>query len=134
MAGSPPTPASDSLKRGVLGTGSLVFMVVAALLALMSYNAIQIGVYGLFAAQAKATLADVFGLDVPWPVIALVAVALVLLVAWLGIDVGAKVLGVLLVLESGILLLMAIGVLAHGGAAGLDAKSFTPGAVFGPGM
>ena len=30
MAGSPPTPASDSLKRGVLGTGSLVFMVVAA--------------------------------------------------------------------------------------------------------
>ncbi|MET8846345.1 APC family permease [Amycolatopsis sp. NPDC004625] len=200
MAGSAP----DSLRRGVLGTGSLVFMVVAAaapltvmagvaplaimiggigapagylaaglvltvfavaftrmtrhvgsagafyayiarglgkawgitaaLLALMSYNTLQIGVYGLFAAQAKATLADVFGLDVPWPVIALAAVALVLLVAWLGIDVGAKVLGVLLVLESGILLLMAIGVLAHGGAAGIDAKSFTPGAVFGPGM
>jgi amino acid transporter len=108
--------------------------VAAALLALVSYNTLQIGVYGLFAVQAKATLADVFGLDVPWPVIALVAVALVLAVAWLGIDVGAKVLGVLLVLESGILLLLAIGVLAHGGAAGLDATSFTPGAVFGPGM
>src|SRR5690349_1762841 len=175
MAGSSLDPAPDSLKRGVLGTGSLVFMVVAAaapltvmagvaplaimvggigapvaylgagivltvfavaftrmtrhedtagafyayiakglgkswgfaaaLLALMSYNTLQIGVYGLFAAQAKATLADVFGLDVPWPVIAFAAVALVLLVAWLGIDVGAKVLGVLLVLESGILLL-----------------------------
>ncbi|HTI21585.1 MAG TPA: APC family permease [Kutzneria sp.] len=106
----------------------------AALLALVSYNTLQIGVYGLFAAQAQATLADVFGLNVPWPVIAFVAVALVLVVAWLGIDVGAKVLGVLLVLESGILLLMAIGVLTRGGAAGLDAKSFTPGAVFGPGM
>ncbi|MEU5260922.1 APC family permease [Amycolatopsis sp. NPDC021455] len=204
MTGSSPAPAPDSLKRGVLGTGSLVFMVVAAaapltvmagvaplailvggigapvaylaagivltvfavaftrmtryedtagafyayiakglgkswgfaaaLLALMSYNTLQIGVYGLFAAQAKATLADVFGLEVPWPVIALVAVALVLLVAWLGIDVGAKVLGVLLVLESGILLLMATGVLAHGGASGVDAKSFAPSAVFSPGM
>ncbi len=111
-----------------------VWGLAAALLALVSYNALQIGVYGLFAVQAKATLADVFGLDVPWPVIALVAIALVLVVAWLGIDVGAKVLGVLLVLESGILLLMAIGVLAHGGAAGLDAKSFTPGAIFSPGM
>jgi amino acid transporter len=111
-----------------------VWGLAAALLALVSYNALQIGVYGLFAVQAQATLADVFGLDVPWPVIALVAIALVLVVAWLGIDVGAKVLGVLLVLESGILLLMAIGVLAHGGAAGLDAKSFTPGAVFSPGM
>ncbi|MEV5721522.1 APC family permease [Amycolatopsis mediterranei] len=205
MAGSPSVPdSSASLKRGVLGTGSLVFMVVAAaapltvmagvaplaimiggigapagyltagvvltifavaftrmtrhvgsagafyayiakglgrawglaaaLLALVSYNTLQIGVYGLFAAQAKATLADVFGLDVPWPVIAFAAVVLVLVVAWLGIDVGAKVLGVLLVLESGILLLMAIGVLTHGGASGIDAKSFAPGAVFGPGM
>ncbi|MBP2320385.1 amino acid transporter [Kibdelosporangium banguiense] len=204
MAGSFPDREPDSLKRGVLGTGSLVFMVVAAaapltvmagvaplaimvggigapagylaagivltvfavaftrmtrhvgsagafyayiakglgkgwglaaaVLALMSYNTLQIGVYGLLAAQAKATLADVFGLDVPWPVIAFVAVALVLVVAWLGIDVGAKVLGVLLVLESGILLLMAIGVLTHGGASGLDTKSFTPSAVFSPAM
>jgi amino acid transporter len=106
----------------------------AALLALVSYNALMIGVYGLFAVQAQATLADVFGLTVPWPVIALVAVALVLLVGWLGIDVGAKVLGVLLVLETGILLLMAVGVLADGGASGLDAASFTADAVFSPGM
>ena len=36
----------------------------AALLALMSYNALMIGVYGLFAVQAQATLADVFGVTV----------------------------------------------------------------------
>ncbi|PRY50191.1 amino acid/polyamine/organocation transporter (APC superfamily) [Geodermatophilus tzadiensis] len=106
----------------------------AALLALVSYNALQIGVYGLFAAQAQETLADVFGVTVPWPVVAVASVGLVLVLAWLGIDVGAKVLGVLLVLETGILLLMAVGVLAEGGASGLDAVSFTPGAVFGPGM
>jgi amino acid transporter len=106
----------------------------AALLALVSYNALQIGVYGLFAVQAQETLADVFGVTLPWPVIAFVAVALVLLVGWLGVDVGAKLLGVLLVLETGILLLMAIGVVTRGGATGLDAASFTPDAVFSPGM
>lgn len=107
---------------------------VAALLALVSYNALQIGVYGLLAAQAKATLADVFDVNVSWPVIALIATALVLVVAWLGIDVGAKVLGVLLVLETGILLLMAVGVLVKGGASGFDGTSYTPDAVFSPGM
>ncbi|MGY1807072.1 APC family permease [Blastococcus sp. SYSU D00669] len=106
----------------------------AALLALMSYNAIQIGVYGLLAVQTQATLADLFGIDVPWPVIALVAIALVFLVGWTGIDVGAKVLGLLLVLETGILLLLAFAVVFQGGASGLDGASFTADAVFSPGM
>lgn len=106
----------------------------AALLALISYNTLQIGVYGLFAAQTRATLTDLFGVTVPWPVIALVALGLVLVIAWLGIDVGAKVLGVLLILESGILLLMAIGILTRGGASGVDGASFAPAAAFTPGM
>lgn len=118
------------IARG-LGSG---WGLAAAVLALMAYNSLQIGVYGLFAAQTQATLSDVFGLDVPWPVIAVVAVALVLLVGVLGLDIGAKVLGVLLVLETGILAVMAVGVLRSGGATGLDASSFTPDAVFTPGM
>lgn len=114
-----------------LGSG---WGLAAALLALVSYNTLQIGVYGLFAAQTRATLADLFGIDVPWPVIAFGALALVLVIAWLGIDVGAKVLGVLLILESGILVLMAIGILADGGASGVDGASFAPSAAFNPGM
>ncbi|NUT48344.1 MAG: APC family permease [Saccharothrix sp.] len=114
-----------------LGSG---WGLAAALLALVSYNTLQIGIYGLFAAQTRATLADLFGIDVPWPVIALVAVALVLVIAWLGIDVGAKVLGVLLILESGILVLMAVGIFTSGGASGVDGASFTPAAAFNPGM
>jgi amino acid transporter len=114
-----------------LGSG---WGLAAALLALVSYNTLQIGVYGLFAAQTRATLADLFGIEVPWPVIALVALALVLVIAWMGIDVGAKVLGVLLVLESGILVLLAIGVFTRGGASGVDFASFSPSAAFSPGM
>ncbi|WP_028927142.1 APC family permease [Pseudonocardia acaciae] len=105
----------------------------AAVVALMSYNALQIGVYGLLAAQAHASF-EQLGLNVPWPVFALVAVVLVWALGYRGVDVGARVLGVLLVAEAGILLLMAIGVLARGGAVGLDLASFAPGAVFGPGM
>jgi amino acid transporter len=114
-----------------LGSG---WGLAAAILALVSYNTLQIGVYGLFAAQTRQTLADLFGINVPWPVIALVALGLVLVVAWMGIDVGAKVLGVLLVLESGILLLLSIGILSSGGASGVDFASFSPSAAFGPGM
>jgi amino acid transporter len=107
---------------------------VAALLALMSYNTIQIGVYGLLAVQTQATLGDLFGLTVPWPVIALVAIVLVFLIGWAGIDIGAKVLGVLLVVETGVLLVLAFAVLFQGGATGLDGASFTPEAAFSPGM
>jgi amino acid transporter len=107
---------------------------VAALLALMSYNTIQIGVYGLLAVQTQATLDDLFGLSVPWPVIALVAIVLVFLIGWAGIDIGAKVLGVLLVVETGTLLLLAFAVLFQGGESGLDGASFTPDAAFSPGM
>lgn len=106
----------------------------AALLALMSYNTLQVGVYGLFAVQAKSTLLTLFGVDVPWWLIAIVAIGLVYLVGWAGIDVGAKVLGVLLVAETAILLLLAFSVLAEGGNGHLDATSFTPSAVFQPGM
>ncbi|MFJ4655757.1 APC family permease [Nocardia sp. NPDC088792] len=108
--------------------------IAAAVLALISYNALQIGVYGLFATQTNQTLSDLFGFTLPWPIIAIAAVAAVLLVARLGIDIGAKVLGVLLILESGILGLMAIRVVVKGGATGIGFGSFTPSAVFTPGM
>jgi amino acid transporter len=106
----------------------------AAVLALMSYNTLQIGGFGLLAVATQASLADFFGVDVPWPVIAVVAIALVFVLGWAGIDVGAKVLGVLLVLEAGILLLMAFAVVFQGGASGLDLDSFSFDAVFSGGM
>jgi amino acid transporter len=106
----------------------------AALLALMSYATLQIGVYGLLASQTQATLVDVFHVHLAWPLIALIGIALVTAVCWYGIEVGARLLGVLLVAESLILLVMAVGVVAQGGASGLDLASFKPSALTGPGM
>lgn len=106
----------------------------AAILAIVSYNCLQIGVYGLFAVQTQAMLRTLVGLDVPWPVVALVAIAAVWLLGFRGIDVGAKVLGVLLIAETAILGIMGAAILARGGAAGISFASFSPEHAFTPGV
>ncbi|MGO4236203.1 APC family permease [Pseudarthrobacter sp. YAF2] len=106
----------------------------SAILAIVSYNCLQIGVYGLFAVQTHDMLQVLFGLDVPWPAVALAAVVAVWFLGYRGIDVGAKVLGVLLVAETGILAVMGAGILGSGGAHGISMESFNPGQAFGPGV
>lgn len=104
---------------GVMGFAS-------AVVAIVSYNCLQIGVYGLFAIQTQAALEDLFGVSAPWPLIAAIAVLLVYALGYVGIDIGAKVLGVLIILESGILALMGLAIIAQGGADGLGFASFSP--------
>ena len=106
----------------------------AAVLALVSYNLLQIGVYGLFGIQTGAALDDLFGFTAPWWVIAAIAVVLVYVLGALGIDVGAKVLVVLITLESGILVIMAVSIIVQGGADGLGIASFDPDNIFTGGM
>ncbi len=107
--------------------------VASAGLALFAYNACQIGMYGLLATSAHDTVEDLLGPDIPWPVFAVVGVLLVGLAGYRNIDFGAKLLGVLLLAETGILVLLAVAVLLKGGAHGLDAVPFQPKHVFSPG-
>jgi amino acid transporter len=106
----------------------------SAILAIVSYNCLQVGVYGLFAVQTQAMLRTLFGLDVPWPVVALAAIAAVWFLGYRGIDVGAKVLGVMLIAETAILAIMGVGILARGGAEGISFASFSPEHAFTPGV
>ncbi|MEU3608079.1 APC family permease [Streptomyces sp. NPDC035033] len=107
--------------------------IAAALVAMLGYNGMEIGVYGLLGSATSDTAAA-FGLNVPWLPVSLAG----LLVIWYGgyrsIDFGAKVLGVLLVAETGILVLLAGGVLLDGGADGLSLAGFAPGHVLTGGM
>src|SRR4051794_11833038 len=128
VAAAPPPPGGFFVYIGHAFGGTAGF--VAAVVAIVSYNCLQIGVYGLFGIQTQAALDDLVGVEVPWPVISAVAVVLVFVLGALGIDVGAKVLAVLITLESGILALLAISVIARGGASGLGAASFSPTHVF----
>ncbi|WP_181807888.1 APC family permease [Streptomyces shenzhenensis] len=105
----------------------------AALLALIGYNGMEIGVYGLLGSAGRDTAKALFGIDVPWLPIALAGLLLIGYGGFRSIEFGAKVLGVLLVAETGILVLLAGGVLVKGGAHGLSAASFAPGHVLVPG-
>ena len=106
----------------------------AAVLAIVSYNLLQIGVYGLFGIQTRAALDDLFGVTAPWWVISSIAVVVVFVLGALGIDVGAKVLVVLITLESAILAIMGVSIIAQGGAHGLGVASFAPHNVFQSGV
>ncbi|MEW2301916.1 APC family permease [Streptomyces sp. NPDC006655] len=102
----------------------------AALLALIGYNGMEIGVYGLLGSAGRDTAKALLGVDVPWLPIALAGLLLIGYGGYRSIEFGAKVLGVLLVAETGILVLLAGGVLVKGGAHGLSAASFAPDHVF----
>ncbi|MGW4753028.1 APC family permease [Streptomyces chartreusis] len=105
----------------------------AALLALIGYNGMEIGVYGLLGTATQDTTHALFGADVPWLPVSLAGLLLIGYGGYRSIDFGAKVLGVLLAAETGILALLAAGVLIKGGAHGLSLHSFTPGNVLVPG-
>ncbi|WP_330280058.1 APC family permease [Streptomyces sp. NBC_00056] len=105
----------------------------AALLAMVGYNGMEIGVYGLLGTATQDTLHALFGVDIPWLPVSLAGLVLIWYGGFRSIDFGAKLLGVLLCAETGILVLLAGGVLLKGGAHGLSAASFAPGNVLVPG-
>jgi len=104
----------------------------AGILALVSYNAMQVGIYGLFAVTSSAMLETFFGITVPWGVLAFIAIAGVWALGFFGIDVGARVLGVLLVAETLILLILGIAIAVQGGPEGFSFGLFDPQLVFTP--
>ncbi|GAA5168327.1 APC family permease [Pseudonocardia eucalypti] len=92
------------------------------------FVAAVVGVMGYFAAT---TVRSWTGLDLPaWLYMALGLAAMSAL-AWFHIELTAKVLGVMLVAEVLALLVLAVAVLAHGGAQGLSAAPFNPAELFG---
>ncbi|MEV6696734.1 APC family permease [Streptomyces sp. NPDC051453] len=105
----------------------------AALLAMVGYNGMEIGVYGLLGTATQDTLHALLGIDIPWLPVSLAGLVLIWYGGFRSIDFGAKLLGVLLCAETGILVLLAGGVLLKGGAHGLSAASFAPGNVLVPG-
>jgi amino acid transporter len=115
---------SKTLGR-VVGLGS-------GLTAWMSYNGLQIGLYGLLGIQANLAVKSFTGVELPWWLYAIVAIGAVWYLGWRGIDVGAKVLAVLLTLETAIVAIVAGFVLAQGGAQGISFESFSPEALFSP--
>lgn len=102
----------------------------AAYIAILAYNAMQIGLYGLFGAVTAGTLDGLFGIAAPWWMWSFIALAIVGLLGYRQIDLSAKVLAVLVAVEYLAVLVLDFAIVAQGGAGTVDFVSFTPEAFF----
>ncbi|OBG81123.1 amino acid transporter [Mycobacterium sp. E802] len=109
-----------------LGLGQRLGNGIAAV-ALIAYTAIQVGIYGYIGWAIDDTVRFYGGPQIPWPVYSLATLAIVALLGYRHIDLSAKVLGVALVCEIGIVVLLDLVIVADPGPAGLSLASFTPG-------
>ncbi|WP_105984322.1 MULTISPECIES: APC family permease [unclassified Brucella] len=99
----------------------------AALLAILAYNAMQIGVFGLFGAATSGFMASL-GLDLPWWAWTYIGIAAVAVLGYRRVDLSARVLTVLVVLEYLVVLVIDAAILFSGGDSGLTMEPFTPSA------
>ena len=118
------------ISRGLGGTAGAG----AALVALVAYNALQVGIYGIFGFEVSGLLATYADLEIAWWIPALVAALAVGLLGWLKIDVNAKVLGVLLVIEVLLVVIFDVAALADPGKEGLSLHAFNPDTLTGAGV
>lgn len=100
------------------GLGGMAGGVVAAI-ALLSYNAMQIGLLGLLGGAAAGT----FGI-LPWWGWSAVAIALVGILGYRQVDLSAKILTVLVLFEYVIVFIVDGAVLVQGGDSGLSIPLF----------
>jgi amino acid transporter len=99
----------------------------AAFVALVAYNAMQLGIYGLFGVAMGAFAADNLGITMEWYWWCLIAGAVIATLGVLRIDLNARVLAVLLILEIIIVALFDLAILGDPGPQGLSGAGFDPG-------
>lgn len=108
--------------------------VASAYASIIGYVTIQLAIYGFFGLVISLTAAG-FGLSLPWWAWALIAWVAVTLLSLLSVDIGAKVLGVLLSVELLALIITAVAILVNGGPEPMDINaSFNPALVFAGGF
>jgi amino acid transporter len=108
------------------GLGSRPGTGIAAV-ALIAYTAIQVGIYGYTGWAIDDTVTHYGGPSVPWPVYSFAVLAVVGLLGYRHINLSAKVLGVALALEIGVVVLLDVVVLgANPGPSAMTFAPFTP--------
>jgi amino acid transporter len=104
--------------------------IASAFVSILAYVAVQLAVYGFFG----AVMAGQVGV-LPWWAWTLISWALVTVLSLLRVDIGARVLGVLMLLELTALVVTSVVILANGGPEGVDIwASFNPAAIIAGGL
>ncbi|MGW4502224.1 APC family permease [Micromonospora sp. NPDC004336] len=106
----------------------------AAWVALIAYNALQVGLYGAVGAAAGPVLGRLFGVAPAWWLVALVAWATVAVLGLLRIDLNGLVLAALLVAELVVIVVFDVGQLAHPAGGQVDVAALSPENLLVPGV
>ncbi len=108
-----------------LGLGQKIGM-GAAYIALLTYTAIQAGIYGYIGWAINDLVVSYGGSPHPWWVYSLLTIAVVAFFGYRNIDLSSKVLGISLILEIAVVLILNSAILYQGGAEGVNLQSFEP--------
>ncbi|MFI8502796.1 APC family permease [Streptomyces sp. NPDC085524] len=106
----------------------------ASFVALVAYSAMQVGVYGILGFEVSNLFATYLDTELAWWIPALAAVAVTGALGWLKIDLNAKVLGVLLLIECALVVIFDVSALAKPGPEGLSLHAFDPATLGGAGL
>jgi amino acid transporter len=107
--------------------------VAGSMVALIAYNAIQIGLVGLFGVVGHAFGEQYLPWSVPWWLCSLAGLTTVAVLGVRKVDLNAKVLAVMVIAEIGTMLLFDGGCLTHP-AAGIGLAGLAPHRLFAPGV
>jgi amino acid transporter len=118
------------ISRGLGGTAGAA----AALVALVAYSALQVGIYGIFGYEVSGLFATYLDTDLVWWIPSLAAVLLVGALGWLKIDLNARVLGVLLVIEVALVVIFDVAAVGDPAKEGLSLHAFNPDTLTGAGV
>jgi amino acid transporter len=105
----------------------------SGLIAVISYNAVTVGVLGAFAYFTQAVAAD-HGIHLHWAVWAVAGLLFVGTMGYRAAELSARVLAVFMVCEIVILFALDLSVLIRHGFAALPGTSFTPHSMLAPGI
>lgn len=114
-----------------LGRG---FGVAGSFVALISYNAIQIGLYGLFGATASDFVAEAVGLRLPWWTWGFLALIVVGALGLLRVDLNARVLAVLLIIEVIVVVLYDVAAFRNPAEGAITLAPLDPSTLLVPGV
>ncbi|WP_284580138.1 APC family permease [Streptomyces sp. 2P-4] len=106
----------------------------ASLVALIAYSAMQVGVYGILGFEVSGLFATYLDTELAWWIPALAAVAVTGGLGWLKIDLNARVLGALLLIECVLVVIFDVAALAEPGPEGVSLHAFDPAALGGAGL
>jgi amino acid transporter len=118
------------IARGLGGTAGAA----ASYVALFAYSIMQIGTYGIFGFEISSQIAQHWHHTVDWWWPALGGVALTAVFGALKIDLNARTLGVLLLIETSLTLVFDVSFLTDAGPQGVSVHAFDPGTLSGAGL